>query len=90
MVLLREDNRVHARVTLDYNRGSVDIGESGAQRAARENFIRQSVSVILDIGKAARRGAVGGSGRRPARHPGAESDDPEVAPASAWSGTAGG
>jgi hypothetical protein len=51
MVRLRDDNRVHARVTLDYNRGSVDIGESGAGRAARENFIRQSVSVILDNGR---------------------------------------
>jgi hypothetical protein len=51
MMRLRDDNRVHARVTLDYNRGSVEIGESGTQRAARENFIRQSVSVILENGK---------------------------------------
>ena len=48
---IRDDNRVQAQVTLDYNRGSVEFGESGTQRVARDSGIRQSVSVILENGK---------------------------------------
>jgi hypothetical protein len=50
-VFLREGGRVLARVTLEYNRGSVEIGNSGAQRAAFDSGIRQSVSVMLENGK---------------------------------------
>ena len=50
-VFLREGGRVLARVTLEFNRGSVDIGSSGAQRAAFDSGIRQSVSVMLENAK---------------------------------------
>lgn len=50
-VFLREGGRVLARVTLEYNRGSVEIGNGGAQRAAFDSGIRQSVSVMLENGK---------------------------------------
>jgi hypothetical protein len=50
-VFLRDGGRVLARVTLEYNRGSVEIGNSGAQRAAFDSGIRQSVSVMLENGK---------------------------------------
>jgi hypothetical protein len=49
-VWLRDANRVRARVTLDYNRGSIEIGDPGTQRAL-DSGIRQSVSVMLDDGK---------------------------------------
>jgi hypothetical protein len=50
-VFLRDSGRVLARVTLEYNRGSVEIGDSGGQRAAFASGIRQSVSVMLENGK---------------------------------------